>query len=163
VNYFTEKCDFIIQKSKTLTQQQQYDEAIYELMQVPQVCKACYEKCMTSVQPIFQAKIDREATLALNQAKNSWNASPNSKGAEEVASLLANIDPSSSAYKDALSFSEVVRKKIEADEKRDWEFSLRKYADGVRLEQQRMEAIKQAAIAYYQNQPRIIIYNRIVW
>ena len=39
LNYYTEKCDFIIQKSKTLSQQQKYDEAMYELMQVPNVCK----------------------------------------------------------------------------------------------------------------------------
>jgi hypothetical protein len=163
LNYYTEKCDFITQKAKTLSQQQKYDEAIYELMQVPEVCKTCYEKCMTSVQPIFQTKIDREATLVLNQAKNSWIASPNSKGAEDVASLLVNIDPSSSAYKNALAFSEIVRKKIEADEKRDWDFKMQKYVDGVKLEQQRLDAIRQAAVAYYKNQPKTIVYNRLIW
>jgi hypothetical protein len=163
VNYYTEKCDFIIQKSKTLSQKQKFDEAIYELMQVPEVCKTCYEKCMASVQPIFQAKIDREAALALNNAKNSWNASPNSKGAKDVASLLENIDPSSAEYKNALAFSEVVRKKIEADEKRNWDFKMQKYADGVKLEQDKLNAMRQMTIAYYQNQPKTIIYNKIIW
>jgi hypothetical protein len=163
VNYYTEKCDFITQRSKTLSQQQKYDEAIYELMQVPEVCKTCFENCMTSVQPIFQSKIDRESTLALNQSKTIWNSSPNSEGAREVAKLLSSIDPSSAVYKDALAFSEVVRKKNEADEKRGWDFKMQKYADGVKLEQQRMDAISQVAVAYYQNQPRTIIYNRLIW
>jgi hypothetical protein len=162
-NYYLQKCDFIIQKSKTLSQQQKYGEAIYELMQVPEVCKSCYEKCMTSIQPIFQAKIDKESIVCLNKAKNTWNANPNSKGAEEVANLLSNIAPSSAAYKEALSFSEVVRKKIETDEKRDWEFSFQKYKDGVKLEEQRLEALKQVAIAYYQSQPQTIIYSRVIW
>lgn len=163
VNYYLEKCDFIAQKAKTLSQQRKYDEAIYELMQVPEVCKSCYEKSITLIHPIFQAKIDNESLLALSKAKNSWNSNPNRKGAEDVAALLANIDPSSLAYKDAVSFSEVIRKKIETDEKREWEFNLRKYTDGVSLEQQRMDAIRQTAIAYYQNQPKTIIYNRIIW
>jgi hypothetical protein len=163
VNYYTEKCDFITQKAKTLSQQKKYDEAIYELMQVPELCKSCYEKCITLVQPIFQAKIDEESTLALNRAKNSWNNNQNSKGAEEVASLFANIDPSSSAYKEALLLTEVVRNKIQADEKRDWKFKMKKYADDVKLEQQRLYTISQVAIAYYQNQPQTIIYNRFIW
>lgn len=161
--YYLEKCDFIIQKSKTLSQQQKYDEAIYELMQVPEVCKSCYEKCMTSVQAVFQDKIDKESLIFLNKAKNTWNANPNSKGAQVAGDLLSNIDPLSAAYKEALSLSAGIRKKIEIDEKRDWEFSLKKYTDDVRLEQQRTDAIRQVAVAYYQNQPNTIIYNRIIW
>lgn len=162
-NYYSEKCDFIIQKAKTLFLQQKYDEAIYGLMEVPEVCKSCYEKCLTAVQPIFQAKIDREATLSLSKAKNAWSASPNSKGAEDVAVLLATVDPSSTSYKEAISFSEIVRKKIEADDKKEWEFNLRKYADGIKLEQQRVDAIRQIAVAYYKNQPQTVIYNRLIW
>lgn len=163
IEYYASHCDFINKKAVTLTGKQEYDAAIYELMQVPEVCKTCYEKCMDAVQPIYQKKIDREGIQALNEAKNKWNSSPNKKGAEEASVLLIKIDPLSSSYKEANSFSEIIRKKIEEDEKQNWEFKMRKYADGVKLEQQKIEAARQTAIEYYRNQPQTIIYNRIIW
>ena len=163
VNYYLEKCDFIVQKAKTLSQQRKYDEAIYELMQVPEVCKSCYEKSITLIQPIFQAKIDNESVLALNKAKNSWNSNPNRKGAEDVAALLANIYPSSFAYKDAVSFSEIIRRKIETDEKKEWEFYMKKYNDDVSIKQFKIESAMKVAIAYFENQPKFIYYNNFQW
>ena len=163
IEYYASQCDFIIKKAVTLTSKQEYNEAIYKLMQVPEVCKVCYDKCLDAVQPIFQKKIDREGIQALNEAKNKWNSSPNTKGAEEASVLLNKIEPSSSSYKEAISLTENIRKKIEADEKRIWEFKMKKYTDGVKLEQQRLEAARQTAIEYYRNQPQTIIYNRIIW
>jgi hypothetical protein len=163
IEYYAAQCDFIIKKSVTLTSKQEYDEAIYTLMQMPEVCKTCYDKCMDAVEPIFQKKIEREAFLSLNEAKNLWNAAPNYKGAEEASVLLNKIEPLSSSYNEAISLTESIRKKIETDENRNWEFNMKKYTDGVKLEQQRIEAARQTAIEYYRNQPQTIIYSRIIW
>lgn len=163
IEYYAAQCDFIIKKAATLSNKQEYDAAIYELMQVPEVCKSCYEKCMDAVQPVYQKKIDWEAVQSLNEAKNIWNAAPNYKGAEDARILLNKIEPASSSYNEALALGETIRKKIEADEKRNWDFKMKKYADGVKLEQQRIEAARQMAIEYYRNQPQTIIYNRLIW
>jgi len=163
VEYYSKKCDFISTRANTLSQKQKFDEAIYELMQVPEVCKSCYDKCMQAVQPIYQKKIDREALLAVNKAKNIWQATPNKSGADQIAEILASIDPLSASYEDAVELTERVRKKIEADEKRDWDFKIKKYTDGVKLEQQRIDAARQIAVSFYQNQPSTIIYNRVFW
>ena len=163
VNYYSQQCDFIISRSKTLADKQNYDEAIYELMQVPDVCKDCYLKCMASVKTIWQKKINRDCTLKLNEAKNKWNASQNSNGATVVAELIANIEPAASCYKEALALTENIKNKVEADEKKAWDFKMKQYADGVQMEQQRIESSKSIAIAYAQNQPKTIVYNRIIW
>lgn len=163
IQYYNSQCDFIITKAKTLTDQQKYEEAIYELMQVPEVCKACYEKCIVAVQPIYQKSIDRECKLKLNEAKVIWAANPNSKGAVEVAPILSEINPDAACYNEAIAFSETVRKKVEADEKRNWDFKMQKYADGVKLDKQKIDAAKEIAIQYAKNQPRTIVYNRIIW
>ena len=113
VNYYSQQCDFIISKCKTLADKQNYDEAIYELMQVPDVCKDCYLKCMAVVKPIWQKKINRDCTLKLNVAKNKWNASQNSKGAVAVAEIIANIEPAASCYKEALVLTESIKNKID--------------------------------------------------
>lgn len=163
VEYYTNQCDFIIKKAQTKAQQQQYDESIYDLMQVPEVCKSCYMKCLSTVQPIYKKKIDLDGLVKLNDAKNKWNATQNRRGADDVSAILSSIEPESASYKNALIFSETIRAKIEDIEKRNWEFKMKKYNDAISLETQRIELIRQAAIAYYQNQPRTIIYNRIIW
>ncbi len=163
IQYYNSQCDFVVTRAKTLTDQQKYDEAIYELMQVPEVCKACYEKCMIAVQPIYQKSIDRECTLKLNEAKTVWAASPNSNGATSIAPILSEINPDAACYNEALAFSETVRKKVEADEKRNWDFRMKKYADGVKLEKQKIDAAKEIAVQYAKNQPKTIVYNRIIW
>ncbi len=163
VEYYLQKCDFITKRAETLSQQQNFDQAIYELMQVPDVCKGCYDRCLGAVQPIYQKKIDREATISLTKAKASWNANQNKKGAIEAADFLGKIEPLSASFKEGLELSERIRKKVEADEKRAWEFKMKRHADGVKLELQRIEAARDAAVAYYQNQPKVIVYNRLIW
>jgi hypothetical protein len=163
IAHYNSQCDFILTKTKTLVAQQKYDEAIYELMIVPEVCKSCYDKCMEAVQPIYQKMIDRECTLKLNEAKAAWAANPNSNGAETVAPLLSVINHAAACYKDALAFSETVRKKVESDEKRNWNFKMKMYSDEIRLEQQRINAAKQIAVEYLKNQPQTIVYNHIIW
>ena len=163
VEYYNNQCDFIIKKSSTLSNQQKYEEAIYELMQVPQVSKSCYEKCLSAVQPIYQKMIDRNGQLLLDEAKQSWFANQNTKGAADAGKKLTLIDPIASSYKEAIKLTESIRKKIEADEKRNWDFKMKKYNDEYNLTQQRIEAAKEVAITYYKNQPQTIIYNRIIW
>jgi len=163
VEYYTNQCDFIIKKSLTKAQLQKFDESIYDLMQVPEVCKSCYIKCLSAVQPIYKKKIDLDGLMKLNDAKSKWNATQNRKGAVDISAILSSIEPESASYKNALIFSETIRAKIEEIDKRNWEFKMKKYNDAISLESQRIESIRQTAIAYYQNQPKTIIYNRIIW
>jgi len=161
--YYNSQCDLIISKSKTLSEKQEFDAAINALMQVPDVCKSCYDKCMNTVQPIYKSKINRFATIQLNKAKICWNANPNSKGATEVAALLENIEPLSTSFKEAYNLTETIRKKLETDEKREWDFKMKQYNDGLKLEQQIIESSKAVALAYAKNQPKTIDYNHIYW
>jgi len=163
VDYYTNQCDFIIKKAQTKAQQQQFDESIYDLMQVPEVCKSCYMKCLSAVQPIYKKKIDRDGLMKLNEATSKWNPSQNRKGADDVASILSSIEPESASYKNAIALAETIKAKVEEIEKRNWEFKMKKYNDAINLESQRIESARQTAIAYYQNQPKTIIYNRIIW
>jgi hypothetical protein len=42
INYYSTQCDFILKQVNTLTEQYHFDEAIYNLMLVPEICKDCY-------------------------------------------------------------------------------------------------------------------------
>lgn len=163
IQYFAEQCDYIIKRAQTKAEQQLFDESIYDLMQVPEVCQSCFMKCLSAAQPIYKKKIDRDGEMKLNQARVKWNANQNRQGGEDAASILSLIEPESASYKNAVTLSETIREKIEAIDKRNWDFKMKKYDNAVSLETQRIESIRQAAIAYYQNLPKTIIYNHIIW
>jgi len=163
IQYYNDQCDYIIKRAQTKAEQQLYDESIYDLMQVPEVCQSCFMKCLSAVEPIYKKKIDRDGEIKLNQARSNWNANQNSKGANEASSILSSIEPESASYKNAVILSETIKVKIEEIDKRNWDFKMKKYDNAVNLETQRIESIRQAAIAHYQNLPKTIIYNHIIW
>jgi hypothetical protein len=163
VEYYEGRCESIQARAKALSEKQDYDAAIYELMQVPDASSTCYKKALIAVQPIFRQKIDKEGKTAYLEASRKWGANPNTTGAKEALTLLGNIDPSASAYKDAVYLSEDIQKKISEAEKREWDFKMKTYQDGVNLEKQKINAVRQAAVEYFKNQPKTIVYNRIIW
>lgn len=163
VEYYENKCDFILKKAEELSNQLKFESAIYELMQIPEVNKNCYIKCIDAVGAIYKKMIDRNCNLNLNDAKAKWNVNQNSKGAEEVGKILAQIEPNAECFKEAFQLSETIRKKIEADEKRDWDFKMQQNKDAKELEKQQLEAARAVAITYLKNQPKTIVYNTLLW
>ena len=45
VDYYINHCDDILAKANTLSSQQKYDEAMFYLMGIPDVCSDCYKRC----------------------------------------------------------------------------------------------------------------------
>ena len=105
IEYYNSKCDFIIKEAQTLVSQNNFEEAIFKLTSVPEVCKDCYDKCMDAVGPIYQKQIDRECKSKLMEANTAWNAAQDSYGADTAGGILAQIDPNASCYKEALALS----------------------------------------------------------
>lgn len=174
VNWYNTQCDFILKKAETLVTQQQYQEAIYTLMAVPDVCKDCYTKCNDATKPIFAAYQSSECNKKLNQAKQQWNVSQNSTTAKEVADILIQIYPDAPCYKEAETLAKTIKEKLDADAQKEWEFKMKtyndklakeklEYNDKIALEKQRLETYKQVAIEYAKKQPQTIIYNKLAW
>jgi hypothetical protein len=163
VEYYEGRCESIQSKAKALADKHEYDAAIYELMQVPDASRSCYEKSLSAVQPLYKKKIDREGQASYLEASRKWSSNPTASAAKDVLSVLGSIDPSASSYEDAKSLSESIQRKISEDEKREWDFKMKAYQDGVDLEKQRIEAARQTAVEYFKNQPKTIVYNRITW
>lgn len=160
--YYNSQCELIMKKAATLSEQQKYEAAIYELMQVPDASKSCYDKCINAVKPIYQKMIDRNCTNKLHEARAKWNANPNRQGAYDAGLILATIEPNATCYKEATAFSETIRKRIETDENRNWEFEMKQHDDSIKLEQLWIDAAKKIALEYSKNQS-LIIYDNIYW
>ena len=74
---------------------------------------------------------------------------------------LSQIDPGSSSYQAAKDLG----KKMSASVKADYDFETKeKYRNAVALEQQRIKAARDVAVAWAKNQPKTIVHhNWIVW
>ncbi len=158
IAFYNDRCDFILQEAKALASQKQYQEAIFRLMAVPDVCKDCYIKATNAVEPIFKAYTDDLCDKNLAGAQAIWVANPNSDGANEIAGLLSEILPDANCYGEAQKLVGDVRKKILADEKRDWNFQLKKWDDNVSLGSQRINAYREVGVAYGTHQPQYVYH-----
>ena len=162
VDYYTAKCDFIITKAQAKAKNQDFDAAIAELMQVPDVCKECYDKCMAAAQPIYQEKINQEGAKLLAEARGVWSAGQDVAAAEAAAAILAQVNPQSSAFAGAESLNAEMAKRVKELDKREWDFMLKQQQDEVDLEKASIKAIRDIGVAYGENQ-QPTTYNVVWW
>lgn len=162
ISYYTTQCDFIIKDAETLAKQQKFEEAIYKLALVPEVCKDCYFKTSDLVGNLFQQKIDTDCKAKLAKAKLLWSGQQN-QIKEEVIELLSEINPNANCFNDAENFAKQISNKLKADEKVKLELALKKYNDKIDLEKRQINAYKEIAVEYAKNQPKTITYNNLIW
>ncbi len=163
ISYYATQCDFIIKDAEALAKQQKYDEAIYKLTLVPEVCKECYFKCLDNLTTIYQQKIDADCKSKLAKAKLLWSGQQNQNKAEEVIEILSEITPNANCFNDASNFAKQISNKLKADEKAKLELALKKYNDKITLEKQQINAYREIAVEQARNQPKTVTYNNIYW
>ena len=192
VSYFSTQCDFIIKDSKTLVKQGKFDEAIYKLSLVPEVCQSCYFKCLDTLSSVYQQKINTDCKTKLNEAKTVWASAQTSSGAEKAGDILSKISPQAACQKEVDAFIKSIDAKLKADEKAKWEFKMKQYADNVakekeqmrindekskrddtyreqqsqrdlELDKTRVNAYRDVAVEFAKNQPKTAPYNNVTW
>lgn len=159
IEYYNDRCDFIIKEAQTLEAQQKFDEAILKLTGVPEVCKECFMKSMDAVGPIYQKQIDRECKRLLSEAKNLWNAGQDLNAADQAIKPLGMIDPNSACFSEVESFSKTIAKRVLELDKREWKYVLREQQQ----ESERIKAIRDIGVAYGNGQPKTVTYNVRGW
>lgn len=152
IEYYNSQCDFIIKDAQALAAQNRFEEAIYKLTSVPDVCKECFDKASDAVPPVYKKYIDRQCTKLLSDAKNVWQANQSVGGANAAAAFLAGIDPDAACFKDVEAFTSIVGKRVKELDQREWDFKLKQQQDGVDVQKLQVEAYRQVGIAYGTNQ-----------
>ncbi len=153
IEWYNAQCDFIIKKAQTEAAMQNFDQALYTLVTVPEVCKDCYFRAMDEAAVIYDQYMDFLCERNLQAAKSTWIANPNMRGANAVIPYLSALQPDASCFDEAESLVDEIRQKVRQDEQRDWNFMLKQWDDGVSLQSQRIEAMRQVGVAYGNNQP----------
>lgn len=155
--YYTSQCPTIIRKVQRLVATQAYDEAIFLLASVPDVCKDCFTQCQQQAGVVYKQKIDAESTILLEKAKTVWATSnQNVQSANEVADIISQINPRCSNYAEVLALRSSIELKLQADAKQDWDFKMKQYEDSEKYKQNIVDAYKTIAVAYAKNRPTTI-------
>ncbi len=143
IDYYNANCPNIIKKAENLSFQKQYENALYELSSVPEVCD-CYDDALAKTKEVYQQYIDHLCDVNLAKAKAAWAAQQNSGGAAEAGEYLSQIYPDAKCYGEAQGLYNEVKAKVLDD----WKFEMKKWQDGVDLESQRIEASRAVGVAY---------------
>lgn len=192
ISFYTTNCDFMIKDAHALVNQEKYNQAIFQLSLVPEVCKDCYFKSLDYLSSVYQQKIDAECKVKFNEAKLSWASAQNSSGAERAGEILSSINPMASCQPEINAFINTIEAKLKEDEKARWQFKMKQYADKVEAQKEqeriaeekskrddeyrenqsqrnleldkiRVSAYRDVAVEYAKNQPKTINYNTIYW
>jgi hypothetical protein len=159
VEYFNTQCDFVIKEAQTLAAAQKYEEALWKLTSVPDVCATCWKRAMDEADAVFQQKIDRECKIILAAATNSWNAGQDLEAAGNAGAVLVNIDPNSNCFDQAMALSRKIAQRVqeldereEAAKKEELQFQRKMEEKSAQLEQERIQAYRDIGVAWAENQ-----------
>jgi hypothetical protein len=157
VAYYEAKCGDIISKAQGLVKMQDYEQALGLLMTVPEEV-SCHSKVQEASIEAYKAYQNQKCIVQLQNAKTQL-ASNNYYNALEI---LSEIDPSTACFKEAQALVESAGAKVDQEEKKQWDLQMEVYKDSVALEKQRIDAVKDIAVAYYKSQPTTVNYTYLV-
>ena len=162
MDYYTNQCPTIIHKAQGLVATQSYDEAIFLLTSVPNICRDCFMQCQQQAGAVYQQKIDSESTVLLEMARNAWAKSQNAQGSSEVADIISQINPKFTNYAEVSALRLAVEQKLQADAKREWDFKMKQYEDNQQFMRSIVDAVKAIGVAWAKKQPKAI-YKTIIY
>ncbi len=96
IEFYNSKCDFILKDAESLAGRKEFDEAIYTVMSIPDLCKDCYMKGQDVAIDIFKQKMENECMQYIAAAR----AAKAKDDYDLAASYLAGILPDVSCYAD---------------------------------------------------------------
>lgn len=131
VNFYDVKCDVIIAEALKQAKNQEFDLALFELSRIPNDCVDCYNKSNAHFNNIYQQKLDHEGTILLSNARNEWIQGQNIEAANKAGEFLVQINPQSSAYKEADALFNQIEKRVLEFDQREWNFKMQQYQDEV--------------------------------
>jgi len=104
IEYYNAKCDFILKEAETLASNKDFDNSLAVLVEVPEVCKDCYDRAMDFSTVVYKQKVENECQINISQAnayiaQDKWDDASNSiigvtpdmQCYEEVASIQKKI------------------------------------------------------------------------
>ncbi|MFT7606884.1 MAG: hypothetical protein ACI8VT_004487, partial [Saprospiraceae bacterium] len=137
ITYYQNKCDGILLEADRYSKTNDYEQAIATLMTIPSEVGDCYNKAQGKAIEYYQAYSNQKCAEYIQKAKAA--------GANRQYSLalqyLSIVDPSSNCKQESLELIQNLAPKVDAREKKYWDFAMKRYSDSVSLEKSRISAI----------------------
>lgn len=157
IQYYESKCQDIITKSESLVKMQNYEEALGLLQTVPEEV-SCYNKVQEKSIEAYKSYQNQKCAKQIQEAKTTLAANNYAAALQ----TLSQIDPSASCFNESQVLMKNAESKIDAEEKKQWDLKMKVYEDNVALEKQRLNAVKDIAVAYYKSKPTTVNYSYII-
>ncbi|MHC1703883.1 MAG: hypothetical protein AB9846_08245 [Tenuifilaceae bacterium] len=144
IEFYNSQCDVVMKGAQALAGQKKYEEALYTLLSVPDVCRECFDKSMDLSVDIYKQYANYKCTEYMAGAKAAW-ANMNTDKAGE---FLGKITPDMECYSDAVQLVNEITQKQLADGANVWTFKMKQYDDSVEKEKLMIQAGKEVAVAW---------------
>ncbi|PKB15483.1 hypothetical protein CLU82_0560 [Flavobacterium sp. 5] len=155
--YYESKCGDIISNSESLVKMQEYEQALGLLMTVPEEV-SCFSKVQQKSIEVYKAYQNQTCKVQLQEAKTQMA----SNDYNSALTTLSQIDPSTPCYKESQILVNNAAAKIDIAEKKEWDLKVKSYNDDVALEKQRINAVRDIAVAYYKRKPTTVNYTYLI-
>lgn len=184
LDYYQTHCEDLMAEAQQLSSQQCYEDALFLLSSIPDVCADCFDRASQLVDKVYGEMIEVRGGELYDRAYAAWANNPTREGATEATRLLSQINFAASVQPKAQKLlAEITEKMNEIDrrewehqmevyrdnidrEKRRWEQQVREYNDRVETQRIRIQACRDVAMEYARNQPkvvtRVVNYNRVI-
>lgn len=153
IAFYEQNCSDIISKSQSLAEMNDYDQSLALLLSVPQEV-ACFLNSQEKSIEIYKLYQNKICLLQLQNAKGKLG----SNDYEAALNILSQIEPTTACFNESNKLTSDIALKVDKEDKREWDFKIRRYKDTVDIEKQRIRAIKSIAEAYYRRKPSTVNY-----
>ncbi len=144
IEYYNSQCDVVLKGAQALAGQRKYEEALFVLLSVPDVCRECFDKSMDLSIEIYKQYANYKCTEYLAGAKAAWA----NMNADKAAEFLGKITPDMECYADAVRLTDEITQKMLADGANVWNFKMKQYDDSVEKDKLMIQAGKEIAMSW---------------
>ncbi|HMJ48370.1 MAG TPA: hypothetical protein VK498_13640 [Ferruginibacter sp.] len=158
IKYYQSNCDIVIKKVESERNIKNYESALATLLTVPEEATTCYDKAQSKAKTVFTELQKYKCSQYLQKAKTS-TASANY---DEALEYLSWIDPTSPCASESKSLINLNASKVSQERKKEWEFLIKAYSDGVALKKAQIQSMNNLAISWLKTQPIAATYITVI-
>jgi len=144
LEYYNSQCDVVLKGAQALAGQKKYEESLFTLLSVPDVCRECFDKSMDLSVDIYKQYANYKCTEYMSGAKAAWA----NMNADKAAEFLGKITPDMECYEQAVKLTDEITQKQLADGANVWQFKMKQYDDSVEKEKLMIQAGKEVAVSW---------------
>lgn len=144
LEYYNSQCDVVLKGAQALAGQKKYEESLFTLLSVPDVCRECFDKSMDLSVDIYKQYANYKCTEYMSGAKAAWA----NMNADKAAEFLGKITPDMECYEQAVKLADEITQKQLADGANVWQFKMKQYDDSVEKEKMMIQAGKEVAVSW---------------